>query len=459
MTAAPVAPLQRQVASSYDAPPGCPTHGDYVQYVESRSANLRLFAEPAAVQTSERVRVRIQPEPGTTGWLGALVIEGDAPLEREVRGARCEDVVLALALITVLRLEPERQLEVQGTSAPGAAALAPGTGSTGAGAPGATPSATAERTPATPATPAPDTANPAPTPPATGSAPAAPAPTATEDAAEDAAEQAAENAAAAQESASRSPTPAEPAASTPATEAPPAPAGSSGTAAAAAAQAQSAAAEEAEQAGVPESAVSASTGVSDSPAVELSNAPPVLVEPALAAYVGYASSPSHAFGAMLRGEARLRPGVAAWATAASLAYAHSSQQNPAGDLDFDSLLAGLSLCPPGLRLSVGLWLQACGEARAGVLAISATERELPLEGSSNLRPWFELGPSLQAGLPLSSGWSLRALSSVTLVLMRDSFDVERIVVDEDGQEQKEYFTLYRPPVASFQFLLGVGYEF
>jgi hypothetical protein len=205
-----------------------------------------------------------------------------------------------------------------------------------------------------------------------------------------------------------------------------------------------------------DSAVEAAA-VRDSAPAEESNGPPLLVEPDLAAYAGYASTPSHAFQALLRGEARFGPGRQAWATAASLSYGHSGQQNPAVDLGFDSLLAGLALCPPGLTLSRGLWLEACAEARGGVLAISVTERELPLEVGPQVRPWFELGPSLQAGLPLSSRWTLRALSSVTLVLMRDSFDVERIVLDEDGQEQKQTFPLYRPPAVSFQLLLGIGY--
>jgi len=193
------------------------------------------------------------------------------------------------------------------------------------------------------------------------------------------------------------------------------------------------------------------------------NAPPLLVEPALAAYAGYASAPSHAFQAVVRGEARFGPGRQAWAAAASLSYGHSSQQNPAVDLGFDSLLAGLALCPPGLTLSFGIWLEACAEARGGVLAVSVTERELPLDVDSDVdsgpRPWFDIGPSLQAGLPLSSRWTLRALTSVTLVLVRDSFVVQRVVVDEDGQEQPgEAFTLYRPPAVSFQLLLGIGYQ-
>jgi len=447
--AAPAAPQQRRVASSYDAPAGCPTQGDYVQYVESRSERLRLFAEPAAVQTSGRVSVRIQPDTGTNEWIGALTIEGEAPLERQVRGARCEDVVLALALITVLRLEPNRQADAPASTAPGAAGLAAtGATSTGATSTAATPTATGEGERAS-ATPTPATANPSPEEPAAGSASesASASPTATPDAA----------AASPWLPAPPEATPTEPSARTPLETLPEAQ--GSPQAVAGAAASQSGGSDAIESNPHPERSIGASAGVSDSPPLEVSHGPPLLVEPGLAAYVGYASSPSHAFNAMLRGQARFRPGVEAWAAAVSLSYGHSSQQNPSVDLDFDSLLAGLAVCPPGLRLSLGIWLQACGEARGGVLAISVIERELPIETSSTPRPWFELGPSVQVGLPLSSRWSLRALSSVALVLMRDSFGVERVVVDEDGQEQKEFFTLYRPPVASFQLLLGFGYEF
>lgn len=234
------------------------------------------------------------------------------------------------------------------------------------------------------------------------------------------------------------------------------------TTAGASASAASEAASEAalgETAFAPDAAVATAVVSDRGPTEEESNARPFLVEPALAAYAGYASSPSHAFQAALRGEARFGPGRQAWAAAASLSYGHSSQQNPAVDLGFDSLLAGLAVCPPGLTLSFGIWLEACAEARGGVLAVSVTERELPLDVDSAPRPWFDIGPSLQAGLPLSSRWTLRALTSVTLVLMRDSFDVQRVVVDEDGEEQPgEVFTLYRPPAVSFQLLLGIGYQ-
>jgi len=428
--------------------------------VESRSVKLRLFAEPATVETNERVRVRIQPDADTAGWRGALVIEGATPLEREVRGERCEDVVLALALITVLRLDPNRESEAPAAGPPGAAVLA-ATGASETATTGATATSASSAASAAATSPSETAATPS-----AASAAAAAAVASTSVGAEPPAA-ASEPAASALAPAE---TPPEPAAAPSAADEPAAAealgsdavgAGASGSMAAAttAGASETAASEAAaREAEFTRGAGEATAAVSDSGPAELSNGPPLLVAPALAAYAGYASSPSHAFQAVLRGEARFGPGRQAWATAGSLSYGHSGQQNPTVDLGFDSLLAGLAVCPPGLTLSGGLWLEACAEARGGVLVVSVTERELPLEGGSQPRPWFEIGPSLQAGLPLSSRWTLRALSSVSLVLMRDSFDVERVVVDEDGQEQKEVYTLYRPPVASFALLLGIGYE-
>src|SRR5262245_59022349 len=93
------------VLSSYHAPLGCPTEREYLSEIASRSATLQLVPESAGVHSSDRLRVRIQPDTSSAGWVGALQIEGAHPLEREVRGERCQDVALALALITVLRLE------------------------------------------------------------------------------------------------------------------------------------------------------------------------------------------------------------------------------------------------------------------------------------------------------------------------------------------------------------------
>ncbi|MEY4551341.1 MAG: hypothetical protein RL685_7536, partial [Pseudomonadota bacterium] len=92
------------VLSSYRAPLGCPDEQQYVSFVESRSQTLQVHSAKAG-GAADRLRVRILPDTGSAGWIGELQIEGVHALEREVRGQRCEDVALALALIAVLRLD------------------------------------------------------------------------------------------------------------------------------------------------------------------------------------------------------------------------------------------------------------------------------------------------------------------------------------------------------------------
>src|SRR4029079_10406685 len=109
-------PEAARVLSSYRAPLGCPTQREYLDFVAKRAATLRLMpasAPPGSVPEeappdSDQVRVRVQPDTSSAGWVGVLRIEGADALEREVRGERCQDVVLALAFVTVLRLHRRR---------------------------------------------------------------------------------------------------------------------------------------------------------------------------------------------------------------------------------------------------------------------------------------------------------------------------------------------------------------
>jgi hypothetical protein len=71
-----------------------------------------------AAPEGDRVRVRIQPDTSSAGWVGLLQIDGAHALEREVQWERCQDVALALALITVLRLD-RRESEPAGAVAAG----------------------------------------------------------------------------------------------------------------------------------------------------------------------------------------------------------------------------------------------------------------------------------------------------------------------------------------------------
>src|SRR4051812_48905752 len=87
-------PQPLRVLSSYRAPLGCPTQQEYLEFVAKRAATLRLTPESAlpgavpeeAPPESDRVRVRIQPDTSSAGWVGVLRIEGADALEREVHG-------------------------------------------------------------------------------------------------------------------------------------------------------------------------------------------------------------------------------------------------------------------------------------------------------------------------------------------------------------------------------------
>ena len=418
------------VLASYRAPLGCPTQQEYLGYVASRSARLQLLpeaqVEAAMLDAATRVRVRIQPDSASAGWIGALRIEGALALEREVRGERCQDVAQALALIAVLRLD-ERAGEAPG-ALPSAAAERAGAGSSGAEpAPAAPlPSAAAEQ----------------------GAAPAAAPEAVTGSENEQAvlAEQgvAAEAAAAA---------------------------ASEAAAAAAASAAVSAAAAESKGA-----ASAASEPVAAAPAAEriaapVSNALPAEerqldvgsrateqrgseLQPVIVAQAGYAAAPSHALQAQLLGELRL----GRWVAGLAAGYSVASESNSEADLGFQLFTAQLSLCPVGGELSV-FWWRACAELEGGALRVSVSARDPSLEPEASTRPWFALGPSLQAGWPFARQWALRAAAGGSLMLVRDRFQVERDEGGEGGELQKEYNTLYRPPPLSFELLLGLSYAF
>jgi hypothetical protein len=398
-----------RVLASYRAPLGCPTQQEYLGYVASRAARLQLVpqaqVESAMLDAATRVRVRIQPDSASAGWIGSLRIEGPQALEREVRGERCQDVSQALALITVLRLD-ERAGE----------------------APGAPPSAAAERAggelheaePA-PAAPAPAPAAPA----AATSAEAAPLPEAVP--------------------ATHDPEPSE--------------------------QARSARGLDAEAAEVAASAASAASAPAAQPEVARANVlPPVerevdlgaragrqsgrALQPLIVALGGYAAAPSHALQAQLLGELQL----GRWVAGLGAGYSVASESNSDADLDFQLFTAQLALCPVGGELSV-FWWRACAKLEGGALRVSVSARDPSLETQSSTRPWFALGPSLQAGWPFASQWALRAGAGGSLMLVRDRFEVERAEGGEGGEIRVEYSTLYRPPPLSFELLFGVSYAF
>jgi hypothetical protein len=136
----------------------------------------------------------------------------------------------------------------------------------------------------------------------------------------------------------------------------------------------------------------------------------------------------------------------------------ASEANSEADLDFQLFTAQLSLCPVGGELSV-FWWRACAELEGGALRVSVSARDPSLETQASTRPWFALGPSLQAGWPFARQWALRAAAGGSLMLVRDRFQVERDEGGEGGELRVEYSTLYRPPPLSFELLLGVSYAF
>jgi hypothetical protein len=403
------------VLSSYRAPQGCPSQQEYVESVESRSATLRLLPESAAVAGSDRVRVRIQPDTDSAGWVGELRIEGAESLEREVRGERCQDVALALALITVLRLD-RREAEAPG-------APPPRVPSTNATVSAVRPAPAAPSLDATPA--APLAVAPAAPPPTMPTAPVAP-----------------------------------PAAEAPAALAPAAPL------------------EPIAPPGVGSETATPEPTLPEEPfeIVRRQRPEPESVEAgaeprevtasgarelglSLAAHIGYAAVPSHALQARLRAGLELGPVFHDASLALGLGYAVASDRTEAADLGFRLLTAQLELCPAS-RLWGGLWLQACGQLSAGAWHVSVSARDLSLETKAQTLPWFALGPSLHAGLPLASGWSLRALAAGSVLLVRDRLEVERSVGGGTGEPTVvERSTLYRPPLLSVELLLGLGYAF
>ena len=181
--------------------------------------------------------------------------------------------------------------------------------------------------------------------------------------------------------------------------------------------------------------------------------------PVLAAQLGYASAPSHAFQARLQAELRLGPELHDAVVALGLSYSVSGQQNAAADLGFRVLAAQAELCPLSAA-SGALWLRVCGQLQGGAWHISVTTRDAALDPTPQTRLWLAAGPSLHAGLPLSQHWSLRGLVAGSVMLMRDSFDVKRTVGGEPGvPELVEFTTLYRPPLLSLELLLGAAYAF
>ena len=426
--ARPVEP--RRVVLSYQAPASCPGYDSYAGHVRDRSATLIVDPSPLAQPTPDRVQIRIVPN-GGPGWIGQLSISGPAALEREIRGERCQDVVAALALITVLRLEGDTNAA---TESPAPLPLEAGDGAAAALATPRLPSsekkaetelgssrragtenAPSELTPAGPD----ESATPA-----TGLAPPSSLP----------------------ESSEPSPVAAGPSSDAPVLAVPASPLLPDDVASVSEPVAPVVADER------PVSEHRDSTEETEPP--DSAQAP---LQTLLVAYAGYASVPSNAFKAALQAELRFGQTVASWVGALGLAYTHGSESGPSGSAALTLFTAELALCPPGAGLEPRIWLQACAHVRAGALALSLAADESALATEDVVRPWAALGPSLQLGIPLSRSWSLRTRAELALQLVRDSFEGERAEIDANGEPER--FTLYRPEAVSFELALGLAHAF
>jgi hypothetical protein len=404
----------------YAAASGCPDVAAYLEHVRARASNLEVDADPDALPAEDGVDVDVQGQ--ADGWLGRVDITGPSALSREVRGEQCEDVVAALALITVLRFEGAEAsalsiaAQTEGTTsttAPGAGAEAPALspGSDAAAPTAAAPAPTTEEPPSpeAPATPeepaAPPVGTPAPSPPAEPSetSPAAPA------------------------------APTEP-------ELPPP-------------------LEREEGISVrrpPREPEAEPPEVSDTSSTDgAASTWPAMVTSA-GVRAGVASVPGRALNVALASELRFGEAAASWAATLSLALAFGRERVEPAALNFTLLTAELGLCPPAFVDQPSLWLRACASVRGGGMRVSISPRvEDVVDEDKSPRAWLVVGPSLELGVPLDEDWTLRGLTAVTAQLIRDSF---KLTVTE-GAEEREPYPVYTPEAISVELGVGVSYTF
>lgn len=445
----------------YSAPDGCPGVDGFLGDVESRATTLELDAvgdaetnaasgEEEGSGDEEGVQVRVEPASDARGWIGHVTIAGPRSLDREVRGERCEDVVAALALITVLRLEGSdgspRGAASPGASVAGAAASEAGASETGVSAPGAAaanaaPSAAPNRSgaasPASDPEPRSPSASPAPssaarpaTPAASPSAPAAREPVPAE----------AEGARAPDESSPPSRTDEEDlVARAPRSNEPELP--------------ESIAGDSAES----ESSPSDTRDVAEpEPEAAESHRSWPATSFGVAALGGYAMVPSHAFRAALEGELRLGEGTSAWLTSLSIAYARGDHSRAPSDLGLTLLTLELALCPPAFVAEPSLWLRGCASVRGGAVHLAFSATQADVAARDTWRPWLAVGPALRAGVPLSERWTLHGVAQLAVQLVRDTYAVGVGPAEDPGAVT---VPLYRPEALSLELGAGIGYSF
>lgn len=144
----------------------------------------------------------------------------------------------------------------------------------------------------------------------------------------------------------------------------------------------------------------------------------------IAGMVAFASEPSGALGGRLQVERWGSAKVSSWSTALALTYAAGRHENERlGPATLRLLHGQLELCPPGLESS-GVWVRACAHGRVGALHFAAATERVP-DARSMWRPWAALGAGLHAGVPVSTSVSLRLFAELSIVLLRDEFATAR----------------------------------
>lgn len=424
----------RRMSLLYRAPAACPGPESYVRQVENRATALSIELQASAAQSADTTRVSVGLSESPRGWVGSLDIADGEGLSRTVQGDRCEDVIEALALITVLRLEPSAIAAGEARDA-AAASTAPSAGRAeiaSSGEVGSALDAAAART-----------------------EPSAVEPAATEPNADD-------TRAGAQTREVAAPEPEVP----PRDEAAAASSREVGSVEPLASRASIAAVpppEPLEGAGgeVVPPALTESEPRIDARDEELAvMSPGAPLRLGVAGYVGYASVPSNALELSLQGEIPLgaSPG---WSASLIVAYTRGSDENTSGAGTFNLWTAAAQLCGPAVS-EPAWWLQPCASARAGFLKLEflpSSEQTLSATGAT--RPWAALGPGFQGGVPLSSDWTLRAMGGLSFILVRDYFEVRRTAPPEPGAPAPSLpnTPFYRPGALSFELAIGLGHTF
>ena len=427
--APPPQPEQRQIRLQYQATPTCPSAESYVRQVESRSSTLSVKSGTDADDATQTVQVGVGITEKADGWFGDLTIADGEGLTRSVRGDRCEDVIEALALITVLRLDPSAAAAARESEPAVAGRAISSELATPRPAPGAppepaasTPEARTSETEGAVKMETPDTVL-------------------------------VPNAAAVDTRVTegdRSSVPADAEV----------PIGSRANIAAVAPLSPEVAAGSDVESMIP-------AAVEPSEAEPVVDAPPELeaeepsvpgapLELELAAYLGYASIPSNALKFALQGELALGDS-SEWGLSLILAYARGREENSTGSGTFQLVTAEAQLCGPEFTRDPRVWIQPCAGLRAGFLKLDVSPGERTSSAPGAFRPWAAIGPGFQAGAPIASAWTLRALGALSFTLVRDRFEVEQAAVDPAGDPLRA--KLYRPELFSFELALGLGYSF